>query len=403
MPGVLSKDLGYGLLAGAGIAAVSFLSAYYVFKAHEKAEAKSAAVANAPAAPAQSSVTAAAAPTATAAAPSQSPVTIPATNYGSMTLPSSAGLYGHTLAPPALSRADSNPLSPMGSSLLAPPSTPSAFGALGTSAGLPASGDPAVVQLRSEIAAMAAERDKLQRLLRLSEASNLEVVPKAGAVPGMSLMSPSEIETLRGIFNLFDVKQEGRISVGELKALHTKLGEPLSDAEAAAAVKNLDRDGSGVVTFDKFLLWWYENHKMTGKKGDAYTARFKLLSAKLHSDGKEKFELSRVVIKPAGDVGSTDYRLNFYYKQNNGSLRPISVWHDVPLHALGSGANAQIYNFVCEIPKYTRAKFEIATGEPFNPIKQDIKHGKLRFQKYGDYFVVRRAAVLLGLRHFVAN
>ncbi len=29
----------------------------------------------------------------------------------------------------------------------------------------------------------------------------------------------------------------------------------------------------------------------------------------------------------------------------------------------------------------------VIAGEPFNPIKQDIKHGKLRFQKYGDYFV----------------
>ena len=39
---------------------------------------------------------------------------------------------------------------------------------------------------------------------------------------------------------------------------------------------------------------------------------------------------------------------------------------------------------VCEIPRYTRAKFECATGEPFNPIKQDTQHGKLRFYKHGD-------------------
>ncbi len=30
-----------------------------------------------------------------------------------------------------------------------------------------------------------------------------------------------------------------------------------ADAEAADAVRALDRDGSGIITFDKFLLWWY--------------------------------------------------------------------------------------------------------------------------------------------------
>jgi inorganic pyrophosphatase len=40
--------------------------------------------------------------------------------------------------------------------------------------------------------------------------------------------------------------------------------------------------------------------------------------------------------------------------------------------------------FICEIPKWTRAKFEIATSELFNPIKQDVKNGQLRFYKHGD-------------------
>ena len=31
-----------------------------------------------------------------------------------------------------------------------------------------------------------------------------------------------------------------------------------------------------------------------------------------------------------------------------------------------------------EIPKWTRPKFEIATGEQFNPIKQDTKNGMVR-------------------------
>jgi inorganic pyrophosphatase len=67
-----------------------------------------------------------------------------------------------------------------------------------------------------------------------------------------------------------------------------------------------------------------------------------------------------------------DFRMHFF----DGSER-ISPWHDIPLKA-SSGT----YNFVCEIPKETDAKMECATDEEGNPIKQDIKKGKLRFYPY---------------------
>ncbi|ORX52041.1 pyrophosphatase-domain-containing protein [Hesseltinella vesiculosa] len=38
-----------------------------------------------------------------------------------------------------------------------------------------------------------------------------------------------------------------------------------------------------------------------------------------------------------------------------------------------------VMNMVVEIPRWTNAKVEIATGEKMNPLKQDIKKGKLRF------------------------
>lgn len=55
----------------------------------------------------------------------------------------------------------------------------------------------------------------------------------------------------------------------------------------------------------------------------------------------------------------------------------VSSWHDVPLYA-GDG----LLNFVCEIPKETSAKMELATDEIRNPIKQDTKKGKLRYYPY---------------------
>lgn len=46
--------------------------------------------------------------------------------------------------------------------------------------------------------------------------------------------------------------------------------------------------------------------------------------------------------------------------------------------------NRTLFHYVNEIPKGDRAKVECATKEIWNPIKQDIKKGALRFFKYGD-------------------
>lgn len=74
-------------------------------------------------------------------------------------------------------------------------------------------------------------------------------------------------------------------------------------------------------------------------------------------------------VSTTGDATTTNYRLQMHNKQGE----TISAWHDIPLR--GSDGNL---NFVCEIPKGTSAKMEVATGEEGNPIKQDIKKGKLR-------------------------
>lgn len=75
-------------------------------------------------------------------------------------------------------------------------------------------------------------------------------------------------------------------------------------------------------------------------------------------------------LKVKGEENTMDYRAFF----NQGG-KELSPWHDIPLKA---GA-PDTYNYVCEIPKYSLAKMEIATDEPSNPIAQDTKKGKLRF------------------------
>lgn len=75
---------------------------------------------------------------------------------------------------------------------------------------------------------------------------------------------------------------------------------------------------------------------------------------------------------PAGAEGTLEYRV-FFANQRGERISP---WHSIPLFADGG-----LLNMVCEIPRGTRAKFEVATGEAGNPIKQDVKKGKLR--RYG--------------------
>merc|ERR1719436_2146338 len=80
-----------------------------------------------------------------------------------------------------------------------------------------------------------------------------------------------------------------------------------------------------------------------------------------------------------GDPTSRRFRVHFQAIDNNQEMVKLSPWHDIPLkNADGS------YNFICEIPKWTRKKYEIATGEELNPIKQDVKNGVLREYKWGD-------------------
>jgi len=73
-----------------------------------------------------------------------------------------------------------------------------------------------------------------------------------------------------------------------------------------------------------------------------------------------------------GKDNTADYRV--FYKNEAGKI--ISPWHDIPYKV---GDN--VYNAVIEIPKWSCAKMEIATGEYGNPIKQDVKKGALRFVK----------------------
>eukprot|EP01031_Cornospumella_fuschlensis_P038177 gene38177-46387_t len=79
--------------------------------------------------------------------------------------------------------------------------------------------------------------------------------------------------------------------------------------------------------------------------------------------------LARAAISTStsGAEATPDFRVHF-----SDSGKTISPWHDIPLKS------GDLFHFVNEIPKFTKAKMEVSTKEENNPIAQDIKKGKLR-------------------------
>ncbi|XP_006972771.1 inorganic pyrophosphatase [Peromyscus maniculatus bairdii] len=65
-----------------------------------------------------------------------------------------------------------------------------------------------------------------------------------------------------------------------------------------------------------------------------------------------------------------EYRV--FLKNEKGQY--ISPFHDVPIYA-----EKDVFHMVVEVPRWSNAKMEIATKDPLNPIKQDVKKGKLRY------------------------
>jgi inorganic pyrophosphatase len=92
-----------------------------------------------------------------------------------------------------------------------------------------------------------------------------------------------------------------------------------------------------------------------------------------------------VALSEVGEPNTMDFSV---YAHSKTARRMISLWHDVPLfppHSRETRVSNEVH-FVCEIPRCTRKKYEISTKETHNPIKQDIKNGRLREFTKGDIY-----------------
>ena len=80
--------------------------------------------------------------------------------------------------------------------------------------------------------------------------------------------------------------------------------------------------------------------------------------------------MSEYSIEQRGSPNTLEYRV--FYKNQAGDY--ISPFHDIPL-----SSQEGTFNMVVEVPRWTNAKMEIDTKGALNPIKQDVKKGKLRY------------------------
>ncbi|XP_068610333.1 inorganic pyrophosphatase 2, mitochondrial [Brachionichthys hirsutus] len=79
-----------------------------------------------------------------------------------------------------------------------------------------------------------------------------------------------------------------------------------------------------------------------------------------------------VTAEEKGRPNTGDYRV--YFKNSAGGF--ISPFHDIPAYA---NEAENIFHAVVEVPRWTNAKMEISTGDPLNPLRQDVKNGNLRY------------------------
>ncbi|XP_029464902.1 inorganic pyrophosphatase isoform X2 [Rhinatrema bivittatum] len=118
------------------------------------------------------------------------------------------------------------------------------------------------------------------------------------------------------------------------------------------------------------LSWWFARDS----RGGGSTAK--------NGSGTAKGSSSGTSTGPGGGMGfSTEERANLntleyrlFFKNSKGQY--ISPFHDIPLYA---DEEKNVFNMVVEVPRWTNAKMEINTKDPLNPIRQDVKKGKLRF------------------------
>ena len=107
----------------------------------------------------------------------------------------------------------------------------------------------------------------------MSAATETSSEPAATEPPTMTESSTEKLATenpaAKAIFDRYDKDGTGQIDSKELQAMCNAMGRQLTEAEAAVAVKRLDKGGDGVISFTEFMEWWRIGLDTTAIKEDS--------------------------------------------------------------------------------------------------------------------------------------
>lgn len=105
-------------------------------------------------------------------------------------------------------------------------------------------------------------------------------------------VSPKDMKVLRKAFNKFDKDGSGSIDAAELSELAAELAEPLTEEEIAEGMKEMDKAGTGVISFDDFVKWISDERDKDSQRG----MKMRMLKLKMrasHLSKKAGAELKR--------------------------------------------------------------------------------------------------------------
>jgi len=141
-----------------------------------------------------------------------------------------------------------------------------------------------------------------------------------------------EVVEIKRAFAMFDSDQSGSISVAELKALASELGEELTDKGATELASEIDKDGSGEIDFEEFQLWWRVN------AGNIKERLAKQIA--MEALNEESFTLQRELAAMAAEVQGMSSKPDADVTESSAQTVPTVFFAEAETQTSGSGHEA---------------------------------------------------------------
>eukprot|EP01046_Picozoa_sp_COSAG06_P011470 COSAG06_NODE_656_length_13333_cov_6.485492_4_plen_166_part_00 len=74
--------------------------------------------------------------------------------------------------------------------------------------------------------------------------------------PSSAAKDAAEAEKLKNLWATLDSDGSGALDKNEVREVMKSMGKDLDDAQLDAAMAEIDKDGSGEVEYEEFLVWW---------------------------------------------------------------------------------------------------------------------------------------------------